>query len=95
MAGGVRFEEGEGRDGLIGLDQVIRNLLSNAIKHHDRGGGVVSVSADGPQTPYRLRITWADGAAYDAQATKLAEMFRKNFEKFGSVAEEIRAAGPR
>ena len=33
-------------------------------------------------------------AAYDAQAKKLAEMFRKNFEKFGSVAVKIRDAGP-
>ncbi len=51
-----------------------------------------------PNVPSEIlnpRQTWADGAAYDAQATKLAEMFRKNFEKFGSVSEEIRAAGPR
>jgi phosphoenolpyruvate carboxykinase (ATP) len=41
------------------------------------------------------RGTWSDGAAYDAQAKKLAEMFRKNFEKFGDVAEEVRRAGPR
>jgi phosphoenolpyruvate carboxykinase (ATP) len=40
------------------------------------------------------RGTWVDAAAYDAQAKKLAEMFRKNFEKFGSVATKIRDAGP-
>jgi phosphoenolpyruvate carboxykinase (ATP) len=41
------------------------------------------------------RGTWPEPAAYDAQAHKLAEMFRANFEKFGSVAESIRGAGPK
>ena len=41
------------------------------------------------------RGTWPDPAAYDAQAHELAEMFRANFEKFGGVAESIRAAGPK
>lgn len=41
------------------------------------------------------RRTWSDGAAYDAQAAKLAAMFKTNFEKFGSVDAAIAGAGPR
>ena len=41
------------------------------------------------------RGTWSDPAAYDAQAKKLAGMFRDNFAKFGGTAEEIRQAGPK
>lgn len=39
------------------------------------------------------RRTWADGDAYDAQATKLVELFRRNFQKFGPDANA--EAGPR
>ncbi len=50
-----------------------------------------------PNVPTEIldpRATWSDPAAYDTQAKKLAEMFRKNFEKFGTVATKIREAGP-
>jgi phosphoenolpyruvate carboxykinase (ATP) len=41
------------------------------------------------------RDTWSDPAAYDVQATKLAKMFRENFEQFASeVPEGVRRAGP-
>jgi phosphoenolpyruvate carboxykinase (ATP) len=41
------------------------------------------------------RRTWRDASAYDAQAKKLAEMFRKNFEKFGDMDPAISNAGPK
>ncbi|MBI2408258.1 MAG: phosphoenolpyruvate carboxykinase (ATP) [Gemmatimonadetes bacterium] len=41
------------------------------------------------------RKTWDDHNAYDVQAKKLAEMFRKNFEKFGGVDPAIVNAGPK
>jgi phosphoenolpyruvate carboxykinase (ATP) len=41
------------------------------------------------------RETWDDKDAYDAQARKLADLFRQNFSKFESeVSEEVRNAGP-
>ncbi|AHG91309.1 Phosphoenolpyruvate carboxykinase [ATP] [Gemmatirosa kalamazoonensis] len=49
-----------------------------------------------PAEVLRARDTWADAAAYDAQARKLAEMFAKNIAKFGdAVPQSIRDAGPR
>jgi phosphoenolpyruvate carboxykinase (ATP) len=42
------------------------------------------------------RTTWADPAAYDAQARKLATMFRENFEQYRSqVPDTVAAAGPK
>ena len=41
------------------------------------------------------RDTWADGAAYDAQAKALVEMFNKNFAKFEAhVDSDVKAAAP-
>ncbi len=42
------------------------------------------------------RNTWPDPAIYDAQAHKLAELFRKNFTQFAEqVHAAVREAGPR
>jgi phosphoenolpyruvate carboxykinase (ATP) len=49
-----------------------------------------------PADLLRPRDTWSDRDAYDAAATQLAEMFRKNFERFAAqVPEEVRSSGPR
>lgn len=51
---------------------------------------------DVPDEVLRPRDTWKDPAAYDAQASRLAAMFRENFEKFAdAVGPEVREAGPR
>ena len=41
------------------------------------------------------RSTWSDPEAYDRKAAEFAGMFRKNFERFDEIAEEIALAGPR
>ena len=58
----------------------------------------LSIPTEAPGVPREVlnpRTTWSDPAKYDEQANKLAEMFRKNFEKFGNVDSAIRAAGPK
>jgi phosphoenolpyruvate carboxykinase (ATP) len=49
-----------------------------------------------PASVLRPRDAWSNPLEYDAQATKLAQMFRTNFEKFaGTVDPAVLAAGPR
>ncbi len=49
---------------------------------------------DVPDAVLDPRSTWSDGAAYDAQARKLAGMFRENFKQFKDVPDAVRDAGP-
>lgn len=39
------------------------------------------------------RNAWADGVAYDKKANELADLFRSNFKKFGTVSEDIMLKG--
>lgn len=49
-----------------------------------------------PDGVLQPRATWDDADAYDAQARKLAGMFRENFDKYAdNVSDAVRAAGPR
>ncbi len=56
----------------------------------------VPVSVPGvPGGLLQPRTTWADPAAYDVQARRLAAMFRENFRTFAEqVSDEVRASGP-
>jgi phosphoenolpyruvate carboxykinase (ATP) len=80
---------------------MVRALLSGALDETPTetdevfGLGVPTWVPEVPAEILKPRSTWADGAAYDAQAKKLAEMFRKNFEKFKNAPDEIRNAGPK
>jgi phosphoenolpyruvate carboxykinase (ATP) len=48
-----------------------------------------------PANVLNPRSTWSDPAAYDAQAKKLARMFRENFERIGNVDAATKNAGPK
>jgi phosphoenolpyruvate carboxykinase (ATP) len=58
----------------------------------------LAVPTDVPGVPVDVllpRRTWADSAAYDAQARRLADLFHRNFEQFrDQVQDAVRAAGP-
>jgi phosphoenolpyruvate carboxykinase (ATP) len=51
---------------------------------------------DVPPDVLKPRMTWSDGAAYDQQAAKLAQMFVDNFKAFeAGVTDGVKAAGPK
>jgi phosphoenolpyruvate carboxykinase (ATP) len=75
---------------------VLSGSLDNIETRKDPIFGLsVPTSVEGvPQGVLDPRGTWPNGEEYDKQAKKLAEMFRKNFEKFGHASDAIKSAGP-
>ncbi|MFN6954979.1 MAG: phosphoenolpyruvate carboxykinase [Acetobacteraceae bacterium] len=72
-------------------------LLNAAYDRDPFFGLMIPTSVPGvPSEVLNPRNTWADKAAYDAQARHLVSLFEKNFETFaGAVGEEVRAAAIR
>ena len=60
------------------------------------GFDVVTECPNVPSEILKPRNAWADKAAYDAQAKKLAKMFNDNFVQFaGGASAEVKAAAPK
>jgi phosphoenolpyruvate carboxykinase (ATP) len=65
-------------------------------KHHEVFNIDMPTSCPGvPDEVLDPKNTWSDKDRYDAAARRLAALFAKNFEKFGSVSKEIAGAGPK
>jgi phosphoenolpyruvate carboxykinase (ATP) len=79
------------------LSAALDGSLAQASFHREPAFGF-SIPDNVPGVDARLlspRETWADRAAYDRQAAKLAGMFAENFRRFeNDVASEVRGAGP-
>jgi len=79
------------------VQAVLRGELVHAPSEPDPVFGlhVPTAIAGVPSEVLRPRDTWADQAAYDAQAAKLAAMFRANFAQFEqAVGGAVTRAGP-
>jgi phosphoenolpyruvate carboxykinase (ATP) len=92
-----------------GVGERISLKHTRALVHAVVGGQLDKVATD-PHPVFRILVPrevpgvpsemldargrWSDAAAYDRAAEELSARFRKNFEKFGHVAEEILEAAP-
>ena len=79
------------------LSAALDGALDKASYHADPVFKVL-VPEECPGVPAEVlvpRATWADGAAYDAEAHLLAGRFAANFEKYrAAVPAAVAAAGP-
>ena len=79
------------------LSAVLNGSLDDVIYEQDPVFGlhIPTSCPDVPPDVLKPRNTWTDKLAYDAQAKKLAEMFKKSFKAFEEEAsQEVRNAGP-
>jgi phosphoenolpyruvate carboxykinase (ATP) len=79
------------------VDAVHAGRLAGAPTEADPVFGVQTVTAvpGVPDELLRPRGTWADGAAYDAAAAKLARLFNENFKTYADgVSDAVKQAGP-
>ena len=80
------------------ISAVLSGALDRVAFEHDPVFNLdIPTSCPGvPPEVLRPRNTWKDGAAYDAQAKKLATMFNDNFKQFeAKAAADVKAAGPK
>ena len=79
------------------IDAVLSGRLDDAeVTEDPLFGFLIPKHVEGvPDEVLIARNTWADKAAYDVAARKLAESFVKNFQKFPETSAEIRNAGPK
>ena len=80
------------------IDAIHSGALANVATQVDPVFGL-EVPTECPGVPAEMlapRNTWADKAAYDDKAKKVAQLFRDNFKKYEAQASpEVRAGGPK
>jgi phosphoenolpyruvate carboxykinase (ATP) len=80
------------------IDAIHSGALASVPSQEDPVFGL-SVPTSCPEVPSAMllpRNTWADKAAYDEKAKRVATLFRENFKKYEAQASaEVRGAGPR
>ncbi len=80
------------------IDAIHSGALASVGTQEDPVFGL-SVPTSCPEVPPEMlqpRNTWADKAAYDEKAKKVAALFRENFKKYEAQASaEVRGAGPK
>jgi len=80
------------------IDAIHSGALAKASTVEDPVFGI-AVPTSCPEVPSEIlvpRNTWADKAAYDQKAKKLAQLFKDNFKKYeGSASAEVKSGGPK